>query len=107
MATGATCYDADFYPFGGERAYTNSCPQNYKFTGEERDAESGNDEFGARPCSYATAAKFGFDLAAFLYGLKWGRPLRGEHLPGAPRSLLERGSWVDQENIAGALSTHP
>jgi len=23
--TGAVCYDADFYPFGGERPYTNSC----------------------------------------------------------------------------------
>jgi RHS repeat-associated protein len=42
------CYDADFYPFGGERAYTNSCPQNYKFTGKERDPESGLDDFEAR-----------------------------------------------------------
>jgi RHS repeat-associated protein len=42
------CYDADFYPFGGERAITNTCPQNYKFTGKERDAESGLDNFGAR-----------------------------------------------------------
>ncbi len=42
------CYDADFYPFGGERAYTNTCSQNYKFTGKERDLESGNDYFGAR-----------------------------------------------------------
>ena len=42
------CYDADFYPFGGERAYTNSCQQNYKFTGKERDPESGLDNFEAR-----------------------------------------------------------
>jgi RHS repeat-associated protein len=42
------CYDADFYPFGGERVITNTCPQNYKFTGKERDAESGLDYFGAR-----------------------------------------------------------
>ena len=42
------CYDADFYPFGGERAYTNTCPQNYKFTGKERDPESGLDDFEAR-----------------------------------------------------------
>ncbi|MGH7744541.1 MAG: RHS repeat-associated core domain-containing protein [Candidatus Dormibacteria bacterium] len=42
------CYDADFYPYGGERAYTNTCSQNYKFTGKERDAESGLDDFGAR-----------------------------------------------------------
>lgn len=47
--TNATlCYDADFYPFGGERAYTNTCAQNYKFTAKERDSESGLDNFGAR-----------------------------------------------------------
>ena len=46
--TGAVCYDADFYPFGGERPYTNSCPQNYKFEGKERDTETSNDDFGAR-----------------------------------------------------------
>ncbi|MBZ5527084.1 MAG: hypothetical protein LAN71_04165 [Acidobacteriia bacterium] len=47
--TGVVCYDTDFYPYGGERFYTNTCPQNnYKFEGKERDLESGNDEFGAR-----------------------------------------------------------
>ena len=46
--TGVVCYDADFYPFGGERAYTNTCSQNYKFEGKERDTETGNDDFGAR-----------------------------------------------------------
>jgi RHS repeat-associated protein len=42
------CYEADFYPFGGERIVTNTCPQNYKFTGKERDNESGNDYFRYR-----------------------------------------------------------
>jgi RHS repeat-associated protein len=42
------CYDADFYPFGGERLITNNCPQNYKFTGKERDIESGLDNFLVR-----------------------------------------------------------
>jgi RHS repeat-associated protein len=47
--TGVVCYDADFPPYGQERAYTNSCTQNnYKFEGKERDAETGNDDFGAR-----------------------------------------------------------
>src|SRR6266571_3425762 len=49
--TGVVCYDADFYPFGGERPpYTNNCPatNNYKFEGKERDSETGNDDFGAR-----------------------------------------------------------
>ena len=46
--TATLCYDADFYPFGGERAYTNTCSQAYKFTGKERDSESNLDNFGAR-----------------------------------------------------------
>ena len=46
--TGVVCYDADFYPYGGERSYTNTCPQNYKFECKERDTETGNDDFGAR-----------------------------------------------------------
>jgi len=45
---GVVCYDADFYPYGGERPYTSTCPQNYKFEGKERDTETGNDDFGAR-----------------------------------------------------------
>lgn len=47
-SSGAVCYDADFTPYGGERPYTNSCPQNYKFESKERDTETGNDDFGAR-----------------------------------------------------------
>jgi RHS repeat-associated protein len=49
------CYDQDFYPYGREiphgseiPAFVNTCPQNYKFTGKERDSESGLDNFGAR-----------------------------------------------------------
>ena len=42
------CYDADFYPFGGERGVVSTCTQNYKFEGKERDTETGNDDFGAR-----------------------------------------------------------
>ena len=47
-STGTLCYDADFYPYGGERVVTNTCAQNYKFEGKERDTETGNDDFGAR-----------------------------------------------------------
>jgi RHS repeat-associated protein len=47
--TGTVCYDADFPPYGQERAYTNNCTQNaYKFEGKERDSETQNDDFGAR-----------------------------------------------------------
>jgi RHS repeat-associated protein len=51
-STGVVCYDADFYPYGGEASYTNSCAQNYKFEGKERDGETQNDEFGARSYSW-------------------------------------------------------
>lgn len=44
----SVCYDADFYPYGGKRDITDTCAQYYKFEGKERDAETGNDEFGAR-----------------------------------------------------------
>jgi RHS repeat-associated protein len=42
-SAGVVCYDADFLPLGGEMAYTTTCAQNYKFTGLERDGETGND----------------------------------------------------------------
>jgi RHS repeat-associated protein len=42
-SSGTVCYDADYTPFGYEMAYTTTCSQNYKFTGMERDAETGND----------------------------------------------------------------
>jgi RHS repeat-associated protein len=48
QTTATLCYDADFYPFGAERTYTNTCSQNYKFTGKERDPESNLDDFGVR-----------------------------------------------------------
>lgn len=39
------CYDADFTPFGSEMTHTNSCTwaPHYKFTGYERDTETGLD----------------------------------------------------------------
>lgn len=45
---GTVCYDADSYPFGGERAYITGCSPNHKFTGKERDSESGLDDSLAR-----------------------------------------------------------
>ncbi len=42
------CYDSDFRPFGSELSILNTCLQDYKFEGKERDTETGNDDFGAR-----------------------------------------------------------
>jgi len=48
-SAGTVCFDADYYPYGAEIAeYASSCASSYKFTGEERDPESGLDNFGAR-----------------------------------------------------------
>jgi RHS repeat-associated protein len=47
-AGGTILDDSDFYPFGGERPILSSSGNTYKFTGKERDSESGLDNFGAR-----------------------------------------------------------
>jgi RHS repeat-associated protein len=39
---------SDYYPFGGERLVSTGANNHYKFTGKERDSESGLDNFGAR-----------------------------------------------------------
>jgi RHS repeat-associated protein len=40
--------ESDYYPWGGELQFVNSDSNHYKFTGKERDAETGLDYFGAR-----------------------------------------------------------
>ena len=40
-ANGTPCYQATFTPYGEEHPTQNTCTQNYKFTGYERDAETG------------------------------------------------------------------
>ncbi len=46
--SGTPCYQATFTPYGEEHATQTSCEQNYKFTGDERDAETGLDYAFAR-----------------------------------------------------------
>jgi RHS repeat-associated protein len=65
QSNGTLCYDADFTPFGAERTITNSCAQNsYKFEGKERDAETGNDDFGAREYSWRMGRWLSSDWSA-------------------------------------------
>jgi RHS repeat-associated protein len=40
--------ESDYYPYGGEIPITTGDANHYKFTGKERDSESGLDNFGAR-----------------------------------------------------------
>ncbi len=48
-SSGTIQNESDYFPYGGERVYSQTLAnQNYKFTGKERDAESGLDNFGAR-----------------------------------------------------------
>lgn len=48
-AAGNILNDSDYTPYGGEIPFTTGNPaQHYKFTGKERDSETGNDYFGAR-----------------------------------------------------------
>jgi RHS repeat-associated protein len=47
-SAGAILDESDFYPFGGERVITFSSGNTYKFTGKERDTESGLDYMEAR-----------------------------------------------------------
>ncbi len=44
-ASGTVLDNSDFYPYGGERAISSSSGNTYKFTGKERDSESGLDNF--------------------------------------------------------------
>ncbi len=47
-ATGATEKQTDYSPYGGEIWVSGTNVNHYKFTGKERDAESGLDNFGVR-----------------------------------------------------------
>jgi RHS repeat-associated protein len=40
--------ESDYYPWGGELQFVNNDSNEYKFTGKERDSETGLDYFGAR-----------------------------------------------------------
>jgi RHS repeat-associated protein len=40
--------ESDYYPWGGELQFVNNDSNHYKFTGKERDPETGLDYFGAR-----------------------------------------------------------
>jgi RHS repeat-associated protein len=51
--SGTPVDDSDFYPFGGQRVISASTGNTFKFTGKERDSESGFDDFGARYYSSA------------------------------------------------------
>ncbi|HXN74379.1 MAG TPA: RHS repeat-associated core domain-containing protein [Candidatus Acidoferrales bacterium] len=57
-ASGTPCYQAAFTPYGQEMTTQTTCESNYKFSGYERDAETGLD--------YAFARYYNSRLARFM-----------------------------------------
>jgi RHS repeat-associated protein len=47
-ASGTITAESDYYPWGGELQFLANDSNHYKFTGKERDSETGLDYFGAR-----------------------------------------------------------
>jgi RHS repeat-associated protein len=82
-ATGTGCeQDIDYYPYGGVEEDYCSTPvaQHYKFTGKERDSESGLDMFGAR--------YYGSSLARFMTPDWAAKPISVPYADfGNPQSL--------------------
>jgi RHS repeat-associated protein len=120
--TPTLCYDADFYPYGGELAYTTSCTQHYKFTGKERDSESGLDNFGARYNSSQYGRFMSPDSTAYsglknpqswnLYAYTLNNPLRYVDPTGhtvecktKAADCLSAAQAAVGKNAAGQLST--
>src|SRR6185437_12909877 len=56
--------ESDYYPWGGELQFTNSDTNHYKFTGKERDTETGLDYFGARYYSNGLARFISADYSS-------------------------------------------
>jgi RHS repeat-associated protein len=83
---GQLCYDADFTPYGQEISYTarlqtTACPPNYKFTGYERDPETGLDYAFAR-----------------YYSSRLGRFLSADRLVGSIGDLQSHGAYAYTRN---------
>src|SRR3989337_1687008 len=78
LGTGGVVEESDYYPFGQERVVTGSGgANNYKYTGHERDAESGLDHTPERQLSSALG--------------RWLSPDRVRGTPANPQSFNRYG----------------
>ncbi len=97
-AVGTPKSESDYYPWGGELQFLNGDSNHYKFTGKERDTETGLDYFGARHYSNGLGRFITPDWAAIpvavpyatledpqtlnLYGYVRGNPASKNDLDG-------------------------
>jgi len=100
---GVSCYDADFYPYGVERApYTNTCTQNnYKFEGKERDTETFNDDFGARYYSNRFGRWLSADWSDIPVAIPYAKPANPQTLNLYAMVADDPESFADLDGHAG------
>ncbi|MGH9890558.1 MAG: RHS repeat-associated core domain-containing protein [bacterium] len=102
-SAGTVVEDSDFYPFGGERVVLDGLNNNYKFTGQERDAESGLDYFIARHYAF-TLGRFLQPDPVFFQTSMLTDPQRFNQYTYARNNPL---SYVDPTGEAIKLSMDP
>jgi RHS repeat-associated protein len=107
-STGVIQKESDYYPYGGELAVSGTDPNNYKFTGKERDAETALDYFGARYYSSAVGRFFepdtkSFDLHFLPTPQKWNKYA---YVINNPLSLTDPNGLEEQsflQKLAGVF----
>jgi RHS repeat-associated protein len=114
-ASGTIQDDSDFYPYGGERSYTSSSGNTRKFTGKERDSESGLDNLTARFYASTTGRFMSADDSKYvvaadpqtwnLYGYVANNPLNAVdptgHAPNPPDYLRPENKYKPMQHSGG------
>ena len=89
-----------YYPYGGIVAATGSDPNHYKFTGKERDTESGLDEFGARYYSSSLGRFMIPDWAAAPTAVpRLSAPAARSH--SIAKGFKHRWTWINTDEKTG------